>query len=144
MIRNSGFTLLEILAVVVLLGVISGAGLTGLAHAGRTDPIAQAIDALSDHGHMIRMSARGNAPISLELHDRGWRVGGRDDLSNVTVPVGVSLEWCDETGTIIDHVLIDSHGRSADATIRCRQGQRQDTWCWLGLTGELVHVSNEP
>lgn len=142
--RRGGLTLIETLAVVVLLGITAATTLTHLSGATDSARLREAGAIVRDADARARLLAQSEGPLFLELDaDRG-AVSVRDPGGRVLLarelPARVRVEAVDENSQPIEQIVIDARGRSGDYTIVATLGDRRDAWRVAGLTGWIEEV----
>lgn len=142
-----GFTLIEMLAVVVLLGLISSVAVVSLAGADDTGAFQSARWGMMNLDTQARLAARteGDAVV-IRLLDDSARVAAHvtptseDGWSaSFGCPRSTFIRFFEgDGGQELDGIFIDRTGRSADATLQISNSSgRSEQWFVHGLTGEI-------
>ncbi|MCC6910307.1 MAG: type II secretion system protein [Phycisphaerales bacterium] len=142
-----GFTLIEMLAVVVLLGLISSTAVVSLSRADEAGALQSARWGIANLDAQARLAARteGGAVV-IRLLDGGARIAasttsaseGRWSAS-FDCPRSTLIRFLEGGGgQEFDGIFIDRTGRSADATLQISNSSgRSEQWFVHGLTGEI-------
>lgn len=147
---RAGFTLIESLAVLALLGLVFGAVGTGLlASADRRSEIDSTTSLLVQADARTRLEARRTGAQLLRLatnrqtlirSSTSQLTGDDTQLAAWSHRVRVTL--LDEHGSPTEELLIDRTGRSADYSIQIAGGGQTQTLKVSGLTGWITKVSD--
>ncbi len=153
--RPHGFTLIEMLAVVALLGLIASVAVVALARADRGGAMQSARWGLMNLDAQARIAARtqGCAAI-IRVLDDGSRLAANLAIApegawsaSLALPHGTAIRFIggQETGgPSLDGLYIDRAGRSADATIEIAgQSGQSEQWLLHGLTGRFTRIDFE-
>ena len=152
--RRGAFTLIEVMAVIVLLGLMAGAVTWSFARNVRGASRETAMSQVMRADRMARLAARRfGRPCVLRIDigaQRVWRVvevGSRIEKSPATSVSGCRLDRIAIAGAVADSGIVDvpysTAGHSASYGIRL---VRQDWRGWLifcGLTGQATVIENE-
>ncbi len=142
--RGRAFTLLELLAVIVIMSLVAGLATTGLAAAGDQARLrAAAADWRTLDAH-ARLLGRSGEPVVMVVDEDAGEIrldavksGGR--LAGLALPPGVEVEVTGEPGD--GPLTFDRTGRSRDYAVTLGLGGRQLGWEIYGLTGYVVESS---
>jgi prepilin-type N-terminal cleavage/methylation domain-containing protein len=136
-VRHPGYTLIELLAVVVVLGLAAGIGIPPLVRLAGGTPLERACALLRDGDARARMLARGTGrELAFELDAGGMRCRAAREPLEALLPEGVSAEWLATDGQPLRTLTIDSRGRSRDLSLRLRAVGASRRFHLLGLSGE--------
>lgn len=138
-----GLTLLELLAVVALLGLVAGVGLTSLARSDQWSRLRAVEDTWCNLDALARLLARGGADSVTIRVDRSantidLRDGAGETVSRRTIPNGVVVEILVDGSTgPTDTLYLDGRGCSPDyhVTVRFVDGNSTRQCRVAGLTG---------
>ncbi len=140
--RASALTLIELLAVIVLMSLVAGLATIGLAAASDHARLrAAAADWRSLDAH-ARLLARSGEPIVMIVGEdtREIRLDSVESrLASLALPVGVDVEVAGERDD--GPVTFDRLGHSRDYAVSLRLDGRQLGWKVYGLTGFVVETS---
>lgn len=143
--RSGGFTLIEALLVVALLGMIAATSVGLLGGASTRARRAAAVAAVSRVDALARTAARSEgtavriAPTedASEFEVRSVRiVADGTAVPPHALPEGWRVSLVAERG--IDHVVVDAAGRSRDFAYELRSGEDRVVVDVAGRTGQLV------
>lgn len=142
-----GFTLIEMLAVVVLLGLITSVAVVSLAGADETGAFQAAQWSIVNLDAQARLAARTEGDVVvIRLLDDGASVAAHVTptseggwSASFDCPRSVFIRFFEgEGGQEVDGILIDRTGRSADVTVQIsNESGRAERWFIHGLTGEI-------
>lgn len=137
---EAGYTLIELLAVVMLLGLVAGAGGGMVQRAAQPDPVERARGMLADWFTDLRQ----DRPVRLLLTSTGCGVEDADGNDSCTLrfPDGI-LRWRDGQGHDLTTLACDAHGWSPDCQVEVQHGDLRFRLERLGLSGEW-HVVPAP
>ena len=143
MTNARGFTLLEVLAVIVLVSLVLGVTLPGLGASSALAHQRRAVAEVRDFDARARLHARAGGPVVLALEEEGrvlsLRRWPRGELLARTAWGGdVAVELRDEADD--DEVYFDRAGRSADYDVVVRSDERVARWQVAGWTGWIVEA----
>ncbi len=142
-----GFTLVEMLAVVVLLGMISSVAVVSLNRADEAGALQSARWGIVNLDAQARLAARAEgAAVLIRLLDGGARAaasvtpaseGGWS--ASFDCPRATFIRFFEgDGGQELDGIFIDRTGHSADVTVRISNSSgRSEKWFIRGLTGEI-------
>jgi prepilin-type N-terminal cleavage/methylation domain-containing protein len=136
--NHRAFTLIELLAVLVILGVVTALGLGGLAAADSTSKRQSLDSALRDLDAKARLIARMRGAVIFEFDDTQIRVRERNSSETqwiLPIPGDAQVLAHSLDGSQVQSILIDAAGRSMDVRITRRWGDLSRHWSLEGLTG---------
>lgn len=149
------FTLIEMLAVVVLLGLISSVAVVSLVRADDAGSLQSARWGFANLNAQARLAARteGSA-IVISATDNGSRIVANSTSlpeggwsASFDLPRATFIRFFDGQGTgsrSLDALYVDRAGRSADATIEIVRGSKEsERWELCGLTGQFTRLEAE-
>jgi len=153
--QRRGFTLIEMLAVVILLGLISSVAVVSLARADHAAALQSARWGFANLAAQARLAARteGSAVI-IRPNDSGSHLSAglafpveKGWSASLDLPRDVTIRVLDahanRTGPL-GRLLIDRTGRSVDVIITIESGTAGgERWFMHGLTGHLTRQSVE-
>jgi prepilin-type N-terminal cleavage/methylation domain-containing protein len=134
---DRAFTLVEILAVLALLGLLAGLGSTFALRQLRQDPLATATAALARQLQAARLLARQGAGATITLGPAG--LGLPDPAA--TFPEAVTCHWRsagDPRGREPTRWPLDGRGRGPDLRVRLQAGTVTKELLIAGLSGLLL------
>lgn len=147
--RRCAYTLIELLAVVVLLALLAGLALPALVRTARTDPLDRAVSAARSACHQLRVLAVGSA-VHAELTPAGFtayriRDGGNEGATLVDLRLDADLDmtWSNGSGNPLTRIAIDHRGRSEDLLVTMRAGSRHRRFRISGISGEWLDLDAE-
>lgn len=147
-----GFTLVEMLAVVVLLGLIASVAIVSLVRADDAAAIQSARRGIANLDAQARLGAQtqGSAIVIHTLDDGARLVANSSSSSeggwsaSFNLPRKTAIQFFEGQGTenrSLEGLYIDRAGRSADVTIEIISGSGQaQRWFLCGLTGQLARL----
>ena len=133
--RRRGYTLIEVLAVVAILGLVAVAVSPSLARAVVTDPVARAARLVRDADRAARQQAAGCGAVMSMRDGRLLTTVANEVISTLTLPNTVSVAWSTDSGTPVESLSLDRGGRSIDVFIDIRSPTLTKRFRILGLTG---------
>ncbi len=132
------YTLIEMLAVMALLGLLAALAAPGVVRAMTGDPLQAAADRLSRAMRGARAAAFGRA-VAIELAPWGFAVGGPGGVT-LRLPDGIAAAWtCD--GRPAQRLALDPRGHGPDTRLVLAQGRREISLVIDGLTGQWMAES---
>ncbi|GEM_PF-3039546 len=146
---HGGFTLVEMLAVVVLLGLTSSVAVVSLSRADEAGAFQSARWGFVNLMGQARLAAQSEGgAVAIQLLDDGARLTAqvtpasqRGWAASFDLPASTSIRFFEGTtsgGRALDGLLIDRTGRSADVTVQISNASgRSARWFVYGLTGEI-------
>ncbi len=152
--RPHGFTLVEMLAVVVLLSLIASVAAVSLARSDRGGAMQSARWGLMNLDAQARIAARteGCGVIIRSVQNGSRLVADVQSAaadrwsSSVVLPTGVRIAFFDGQvgrGEAAAALLIDRTGRSADRTIGISiESGPSEQWLLCGLTGQFSRLDS--
>ena len=142
---RSGFTLIEIVAVTVVLGLIAGIGVPSLVRRVAHDGSAQTIAELQSFTQQAISFAQGQgATAHLAMNDFSIADAQEHPVITATWDRACEVTWRDERGQQALTWTWDHRGRSADGTIDIRHRGKLERYRFLGLTGEWLQDESTP
>lgn len=134
-------TLIELLAVIVILSLVAGTAIVSLAAAGDSARLHSAVAQWRDLDSRARMLGRSVGPTAMTVDKERNEVSLRAISSNELLAM-LALPQ-DVTGEIggsspVDAIEFDRFGRSADYYVELRSSDRAVQWQVCGLTGYVV------
>lgn len=160
--RRIGFTLIELMAVIVLLSVIAGSvtlSLTGTHERRKREDVVGRIGHVDRQARQLAERMARPMVLTLDLRDQQLRYFHADKTNgslSMEVPAPFEIDRVRVTG--IDpraytagtvEVPISSRGRSATYAVRLRNdaeqgGENEHTWLiFAGLTGQMTWINDE-
>jgi prepilin-type N-terminal cleavage/methylation domain-containing protein len=152
--RLRGFTLIEMLAVVALLGLISSVAVVSLTRVDGASAMQSARWGLMNLDAQARIAARtqesaaiirvldGGSRLAANLataHEGAWSASLALPHGTVIRFLGGQKMW----GQSLDGLYIDRIGRSADATIEIAgQSGQSERWLLHGVTGQFSRLDS--
>ncbi len=132
------FTLIELLAVIVIVSLVAGIATVGLASASQIAQLHAAAADWRDLDGRARLFGRSLGPVVMSLNSERNAVmlhapDSKELLSVVTLPDGTAGQI--ETRTPNKMIAFDRLGRSVDYDVELRSGERVIRWRVYGLTG---------
>ncbi len=141
--REWGFTLIEVLAVIVLLGAVSVLTLSGLSRAddqARLQRLASALQQL-DRLARIECGTHGSLQLIVDEVDRHFLVRDIDSetaLQQEELPDGAVIAMHDRKNNPLEVIDVSRSGRSVDYVVHITLGGHERGWSIAGLTGLIV------
>lgn len=144
--RGRGLTLIELLAVVVILSMVAGVATVGLAATNDAAQLRAAVAGWQDLDARARITARTVRPVTLAMDPEGSRlvvrasvVGGVGELlAEYQFPRGATGHM--EGDGPIDRIDVDRQGRSIDYDVAVTLGDRVNRFAVRGLTGAILET----
>ncbi len=132
------FTLIELLAVIVIVSLVAGIATVGLASASQSAQLHAAAADWRDLDGRARLFGRSLGPVVMSLNLERTAVmlnvtDSKELLSEVTLPEGTSGQL--QTRTPNKTISFDRLGRSVDYEVQLQVGERVIRWRVYGLTG---------
>ena len=131
------YTLIETLAVLVVLGLVAALGVPALVRTTGGDPLARAIASTAAVDQRLRQAAigRGGELRFAESHIEAWVTG--DPTPREVIAPGFTISGRQlPRGELLRTLLIDCDGRSDDAELVFIGGDRRQRITVHGLSGE--------
>lgn len=152
------FTLIELLAVIVLLSLAAGIGAGHLSNATESANQRAVLASVLDLDARARLLARRSGPVCLVLTEEldtqtamltggaetdfpGWR-DDQAPIARVTISPPLQLELLHESGQVLENIDFDALGRSIDYRIVLSSPTGQSEHRVLGLTGRVVEEAS--
>jgi len=139
--RRNAYTLVEVLAVTVLLGVVASLGMPSLVRAIAGNPLERAAGRLALAFRDVRAQGYGHR-LSLGLEPWGFTAvssdrGGRTNLPTAQLPGGVQVFWS-RHGRTTRAMELDPRGHGLDTDVTLRLDDRDLRFTIDGLTGVWI------
>lgn len=136
--RRHAYTLVEVLAVSVLLGVLATLGVPPMLRAMAGDPLERAAAQLTRSFRDLRAQAFGHR-LDLELAAWGFTAvsdadGRRTELPTTRLPEAIQVTWT-RRGRPAPRLELDARGHGLDTEVTLRQDERELSFTIDGLTG---------
>jgi prepilin-type N-terminal cleavage/methylation domain-containing protein len=136
--RRHAFTLVEVMAVTVLLGVLASLGVPPMLRAMAGDPLERAAAQITLSFRDLRAQAYGHR-LELDLAAWGFAAariedGGRATLPPFRLPETIQVSWT-RRGRPVTRLEIDPRGHGFDHEVVLRQDEREKPFTIDGLTG---------
>jgi prepilin-type N-terminal cleavage/methylation domain-containing protein len=151
MSTRNGYTLIELLAVVMVLGLVSAVVAPAFTRSASGDPIDHAVAALHAGDHRMRLHAIGSGGRTvLEAHGFTYApaVDDKNDDPGIVVALDSDIEvtWTDDRQNSLREVTIDPRGRTRDLGVAIRARGSQRSFQIHGISGEwrLMDVRPSP
>lgn len=139
-----GYTLIEVLAVVALLGLVAVLVAPSLTRAVMTDPVARGARLARDADRAARQHAVGQGAV-LSLRDgRLVTTVAKEPIASTPMPDGTTVRWRAVDDTPLEAVAFDRGGRSVDLLVEISSPTQQRRYRILGLTGAWEALASEP
>lgn len=136
-VRNPGYTLIELLAVVVVLGLAAGIGIPPLVRMAGGTPLDRACATLRGGDARARLLARETAlDLTFDLEPTGLRCRTARHPLEVSLPEGAIVTWLAVDGRPLRSLAINPRGRSQDLIIQVTVARDARRFRLLGLSGE--------
>lgn len=146
--RRRGLTLIELLAVVVILSMVAGVATVGLAGTSDAAQMQAAVAGWKDLDARARITARSLGPVTLAIDAEGTRLvvrasgggggGGSERLAEYQFPRGATGHM--EGEGPIDRIEFDRQGRSIDYEVAVALADRVERFSVRGLTGAVMEA----
>jgi len=156
--RRSSFTLVEIMAVVALIGLIAGATAWSLVDDVKRRSMANVVGQIAHADHVTRLAAqRFGAPCVLRFDltaqtvQRVMETSQRVDAAShaLNLPVGFRVDRIivapsqhDRRSDTVD-VKYSTGGRSASYAVRVASSDDATWMVFSGLTGQMIQINDE-
>ena len=136
--RRHAFTLVEVMAVTVLLGVLATLGVPPMLRAMAGDPLERAAAQITRSFRDLRAQAYGHR-LELDLTAWGFTAariedGARAALPPFRLPDSIQVSWS-RRGRPVTRLEIDPRGHGLDHEVVLRQDERDMLFTIDGLTG---------
>lgn len=140
---QSAFTLIEVLAVIVIISLVVGVATVGLAAASDSARLRAAAAHWRDLDARARLFGRSLGPVVMSVGDQGnavtlHSVESNERLTAVVLPDGVWGRLRVDPRT--QSIVFDRLGRSVDYDVEVRTAQRVIQWRVFGLTGLITEL----
>ena len=138
---RSAFTLIEVLAVIVIVSMVAGLATFGLAAASDSARLRAAAAQWRDLDARARLFSRSLGPVVMSFEDPSnavtlYSVESNERLTAVVLPDGVWGRLRVDPPT--ESIVFDRLGRSVDYDVEVRTAQRLIQWRVFGLTGLIT------
>ena len=143
-----GFTLIEVLAVIVILSIVAGVATVGLVSATDSARLAGAISQWRDLDARARLFSRTTGPVVMDLNRdhtivRLVVVESGERLSRIELPPDVTGHFRTDRPT--DAIVFDRTGGSVDYEVQMHTDDGVVRWHVYGLTGQAGGImENKP
>lgn len=147
-VGGRGFTLIEMLAVIVVLTLVAALGISGLSSTGSAAALMKVIGECRGLDAQARLAARtcgSSVMIKLDADSRRIELIQRDNLaqlSEVSLPADVSVRF-EIDGAASDTVMVDRLGKSADYSVVVNYQGHQRRIELAGITGATRTLESE-
>jgi len=145
------FTLIELLAVLVVLGMAVSVAAVGLSSRSDESKLSDAASLIASLDAMARVRARNGHNTELRFDSADGTIGFTDrgsadaPSSDRLLPDGITLEvWEWPSGAPMDRVIVDARGQSMDYQVRVSTGDASVTLRFAGLTGWHEIIRSDP
>ena len=140
---RSAFTLIEVLAVIVIVSMVAGIATVGLAAASDSAQLRAAAAQWRDLDARARLFSRSLGPVVMSVDDQSnavtlHSVGSIERLTAVVLPDGVWGRL--RVDPPAQSIVFDRLGRSVDYDVEVRTAQRVIRWRVFGLTGLITEL----
>jgi prepilin-type N-terminal cleavage/methylation domain-containing protein len=137
------FTLIELLAVIVIVSMVASAVTVGLAATGERTRLHAAAAQWRDLDARGRLLGRSMGPVVMSVVEKGDEVRLRqlpseDLLSKVSLPKGVTGRI--QAAGASRSIVFDRLGRTIDYEVQLRSSDRVIGWHANGLTGLMTEL----
>lgn len=144
------FTLVELMAVVVLLALVSALGAVGLSNTGGRARLDTAAATLLYADRSARLLAQRHGSLELGLSRDGatLSITTAFDAARIRVyelPRGTRVELLGaHSAEPVQAIVLDARGRGDDYLARILLGERAESWSVAGLTGWVTRSEGGP
>lgn len=138
-----GYTLIELLAVVVILGLAAGLGIPPLARMASGNPLERACQTMNAGDRRARQLALGNG-LEVDLLAEGLRSRSAAIAHEAMIASGGVLTWSTLDGRQLQRLVIDHRGHSKDLLVEITIGQQQRKYLVSGISGEWAEQNAKP
>ena len=140
-VASRSFTLIELLAVIVIITLTAGTVTVGLVSANTSAQLQAAVSQWRDLDARARTLSRALGPITMRLEAHHGLVqlsllDSDERLAKITLPWNVSARLAIDRPT--DTIVFDRLGRSPDYDVRLTLEDRVIAWHVCGLTGYIM------
>ena len=140
---RSAFTLIEVLAVIVIVSMVAGVATVGLAATNDSARLRGAAAQWRDLDARARLLGRSLRPVVMSVGDQGnavtlHSVESNELLTAVVLPDGVWGRLRVDPRT--QSIVFDRLGRSVDYDVEVRTDQQVIHWRVWGLTGLITEL----
>jgi len=143
-VHHRGYTLIELLAVVVVLGLAAGIGIPPLVRLVGGSPLDRACHAIRTGDLRARQLASGGG-LELDLVEDGLSSRSTTPEHRVIIDPGTTLTWLTADGNPLRRLMIDPRGRSIDLQVEVTIGRDHRRFLVAGISGEWSEVlPNKP
>lgn len=137
--QHRGYTLIELLAVVAVLGLAAGVGIPPLVRLVGGSPLDRACHAVHMGDLRARHLASGSG-LELDLAEDGLSSRSATTEHRVMVDAGTTLSWQTSEGNPLRRLMIDPRGRSIDVQVQVTVGADRRRFLVAGISGEWSEV----
>lgn len=139
--RCHAYTLVEVLAVTVLLGLVASLGAPPLLRAITGDPLRQAAERLGLAFRDVRAQGYGHR-VDMQLESWGFTAATLDEGRRLPLPEGrlpdaIQATWTRD-GRAVNRLEIDPRGHGLDTAITLHHDARELAFTVDGLTGRWL------
>lgn len=139
---RAAYTLLEVLAVVVLLSVTTAAGLVCLSSTAVEARVREGISVVAESDQWARLHAKMRGPVYLRIDAGAVVLESEGEWRSLRdLPSGVTVSLLDDGGQRLSRVRVDARGWSVDYVASIRAGETHWTGYVSGLTGWIAPAS---
>lgn len=138
--RSRAYTLVELLAVVILLGLMAGLGVPALVRMAQGDPLDRAVAGVRSRVADLQRFACGLG-CRVDLTMAGWIADARLAPA-LRVDPSIHLTWLQTDGRALRQLIFDHRGRSVDWQIEIRHEDRRRSYRISGISGEWLELIN--
>ncbi len=139
--RQSAYTLIEVLAVVAIAGLVAAAVTPALVRVATSDPLTRTVHLVREADRLARQQAVGVGGSWGITDERlisgipGWH------LVDDRLPTGSTVVVQRDDGSALDRVVLDRAGVSADVVVLFTVAQQVRRFRILGLSGAWIAES---
>lgn len=144
-----GFTLLELLAVVIILAMVAGAVGVNAGAMNTAAKLRAAAQKWQELDARARQHARSEGAVSIRIDSdnhviRLLRAATDEQLAFIELPTDATATAATISGRPTPHIIMDRTGRSNDYTASLEWNGARMTWTIYGLTGWVKRQEFEP
>jgi prepilin-type N-terminal cleavage/methylation domain-containing protein len=138
-VRHHGYTLIELLAVVVVLGLVAGVGVPPLVRMVGGSPLDRACQAVRDADRHARRLAHGRG-IEFDLLSDGFDSRTASVEHSLRLAPGSSVSWLTADGKPLRRLAMNSRGRSVDMRVGVIVARDRREFQVSGISGEWFEI----